>query len=66
MCDYGKWGTFIRAIQFIATFVGMNDEEFNGETAPGGWTYRGIAKHLIDLDRDSLRTIHADIEQRMA
>jgi hypothetical protein len=51
--------------RFIATFVGMNDQEFNGETAPGGWTYRGIAKHLISLDQDSLKTIHADIAQRM-
>jgi len=50
--------------RFIATFVGMDDEEFNGETAPGAWTYRGIAKHLIDLDQDSLRTIHKDIAQR--
>ena len=50
--------------QFIATFIGMNDEEFNGETGPGQWTYRGIAKHLIDLDRDSLRAVHADIEGR--
>jgi uncharacterized damage-inducible protein DinB len=49
---------------FIATFVGMDDERFNRETAPGGWTYRGIAKHLVELDRDSLKTIHADIEQR--
>ena len=52
--------------RFIATFVGMDDQTFNGETAPGGWTYRGIAKHLIQLDEDSLRTIHADIEQRTA
>jgi uncharacterized damage-inducible protein DinB len=51
--------------RFIATFVGMEDEEFNGETVPGGWTYRGIAKHLIQLDQDSLKTIHADIAQRM-
>jgi hypothetical protein len=50
--------------RFIATFVGMDDERFNGETAPGGWTYRGIAKHLIQLDQDSLRTIHADIAAR--
>ena len=49
---------------FIATFVGMNDAEFNGESAPGGWTYRGIAKHLMQLDQDSLKTIHADISHR--
>ncbi len=50
--------------RLIATFVGMDDDEFNGETAPGGWTYRGIAKHLIQLDQDSLRTIQADIAGR--
>jgi hypothetical protein len=50
--------------RFIATFVGMDDQAFNGETAPGGWTYRGIAKHLIQLDQDSLRTIERDIDAR--
>lgn len=50
--------------RFIATFVGMRDDEFNGETAPGAWTYRGIAKHLIQLDQDSLKTVHQDIADR--
>ncbi len=50
--------------RFIATFVGMSDQEFNGTTAEGGWTYRGVAKHLIQLDLDSMKTIHADIAQR--
>ena len=50
--------------RFIATFVGMDDEGFNTETAPGGWTYRGIAKHLIALDRDSLATVEADFRAR--
>ena len=58
----GEW--LIARARFISTFVGMNDEEFNGPTAPGGWTYRGIAKHLIELDRDSLNTISKDIAQR--
>src|SRR5687768_17801783 len=26
--------------RFIGTLVGLTDEQFNGETAPGGWTYR--------------------------
>lgn len=50
--------------KFISSFVGMDDQRFNDETAPGGWTYRGIARHLIQLDQDSLRTIHADIARR--
>jgi hypothetical protein len=55
----GEW--LVARARFIATFVGMDDEEFNSETVPGGWTYRGIAKHLIGLDQDSLRTIRQDV-----
>ncbi len=50
--------------RLIATFIGMDDKDFNAETAPGGWTYRGIAKHVIGLDQDSLKTIQSDIAQR--
>ncbi len=50
---------------YIATFVGMSDEEFNRETAPGGWTYRGIAKHILDLEQHSLKTIDSDISGRL-
>jgi uncharacterized damage-inducible protein DinB len=49
---------------FLASFVGMSDERFNAESAPGGWTYRAIAKHVLELERHSLRTIAADIETR--
>lgn len=49
---------------FIASFVGMSDEAFNSETAPGGWTYRQVAKHVLDLERHSLKTIASDIETR--
>jgi hypothetical protein len=52
--------------RFIATFIGMSDAEFNSETAPGGWTYRGIAKHQIGLGQDSLKTIREDIAARAA
>ena len=58
----GEW--LVARARFIATFVGMDDAEFNGETVPGGWTYRGIAKHLIQLDQDSLTTVKADIAER--
>lgn len=50
--------------KFIGAFIGMDDTAFNGETVPGGWTYRGIAKHLMELDRDSLRAINEDIASR--
>ena len=52
--------------QFIASFVGMTDEQFNAETAPGGWSYRVVAKHILELERHSLKTLAADIVARAA
>jgi hypothetical protein len=46
--------------RFIGSFVGMTDEQFNAETAPGQWTYRVIAKHVLMLERDSLTSLEAD------
>jgi hypothetical protein len=46
--------------RLIGSLVGLTDEQFNGETAPGQWTYRAIAKHVLMLERDSLTTIAAD------
>lgn len=46
--------------RFIGSLVGMTDEQFNRETAPGEWTYRVVAKHVLTLEQDSLRTIAAD------
>ncbi|MGE3075185.1 MAG: hypothetical protein AB7N24_15630 [Dehalococcoidia bacterium] len=60
----GEW--LVARAKFIATFVGMDDDEFNAETVPGGWTYRGIAKHLVQLDQDSLKTVHKDVAARAA
>ena len=43
----------------------MTDEEFNSETAPGGWTYRAVAKHVLLLvEQDSLATMAKDREAR--
>ena len=50
--------------RFIASFVGLPDEEFNRETAPGAWSYRVIAKHVLELERHSLTTIASDIAAR--
>jgi hypothetical protein len=44
----------------IGSLVGLTDEQFNSETAPGQWTYRVIAKHVLKLEQDSLETIAAD------
>jgi hypothetical protein len=46
--------------RFIGSLVGLTDEQFNRETAPGEWTYRVVAKHVLALEQDSLRTIAAD------
>ena len=46
--------------RFVGSLVGLTDEQFNSETAPGEWTYRVIAKHVLALEQDSLKTIAAD------
>jgi len=46
--------------RFIGSLVGLTDEQFNTETAPGQWTYRVIAKHVLALEQDSLKTLAAD------
>jgi hypothetical protein len=46
--------------RFIGSLVGMTDEQFNAETAPGEWTYRVVAKHVLMLEQDSLKAIAAD------
>ncbi len=46
--------------RFIGSLVRLTDEQFNAETAPGQWTYRVVAKHVVGLEQDSLKTIAAD------
>src|SRR5262245_57173263 len=46
--------------RFIGSLIGLTDEQFNRETAPGQWTYRVIAKHVLALEQDSLQTLAAD------
>ena len=46
--------------RFIGSLVGLTDEHFNTETAPGQWTYRAVAKHVLLLEQDTLKTIAAD------
>jgi len=46
--------------RLIGSLVGLTDEQFNSETAPGQWTYRVIAKHVLMLERNSLETIADD------
>jgi hypothetical protein len=46
--------------RFIGSLIGLTDEQFNAETAPGQWTYRTVAKHVLALEQDSLKTMIAD------
>ena len=46
--------------RFVASLVGLTDEQFNSETAPGQWTYRVVAKHVLTLEQDALETMMAD------
>jgi hypothetical protein len=52
--------------RLIGALVGLTDEEFNRETKPGEWTYRVVAKHVLLLEQDSLKTIAADQAAREA
>ena len=46
--------------RFIGSLIGLTDEQFNRETAAGQWTYRVVAKHVLTLEQDSLKTMTAD------
>src|SRR5262245_21225441 len=46
--------------RLIGSLVGLTDEQFNTETAPGQWTYRVIAKHVLAVEQDSLKTLAED------
>ena len=52
--------------RLVGSLVGLTDEQFNTETAPGQWTYRVIAKHVLALEQDSLKTLAADRAARAA
>src|SRR5215470_19383909 len=45
--------------RLVGSLVGITDAQFNGETAPGQWTYRVIAKHVLALEQNSLKVIAA-------
>ena len=52
--------------RLVGSLVGLTDAQFNAETAPGQWTYRVIAKHVLALEQDSLKTLAADRAARAA
>ncbi|MHB8576413.1 MAG: hypothetical protein ACYDCQ_13895 [Dehalococcoidia bacterium] len=50
--------------RLIGALVGLTDAQFNQETAPGGWTYRAVAKHALLVEQDSLRNMREAIACR--
>src|SRR2546422_7911405 len=46
--------------RLIGSLIGLTDEQFNSETAPGQWTYRAVAKHVLQVEQDSLKSMAAD------
>ena len=55
----------VERARFVGSLVGLTDAQFNSETAPGEWTYRVIAKHVLALEQDSLKTIATDQAARV-
>ena len=56
----------VERARFIASLIGLTDEQFNRETKPGEWTYRVVAKHVLMLEQDSLKTMASDRAAREA
>jgi hypothetical protein len=52
--------------RLIGSLVGLTDEQLNQETAPGGWTYRAVAKHTLLVEQDSLTNLRKAIARRSA
>src|SRR5499427_2383772 len=50
--------------RFIGSLMGLTDEQFNAATAPAQWTYRVVAKHVLTVEQDSLKTMAADRRAR--
>ena len=51
----GEW--LEERARLVAALVGMTDGEFGSETAPGQWTYERVVRHVIAVERDSLRSM---------
>jgi hypothetical protein len=58
----GEW--LLERSRLIGALVGLTDEQLNSETAPGGWTYRAVAKHTLVNEQDSLKNMREAIACR--
>jgi hypothetical protein len=56
----------VERARFIGSLIGLTDDQFNSETAPGQWTYRAVAKHVLGVEQDSLKTMGVDRAARGA
>jgi hypothetical protein len=54
----------VERARLIGALVGLTDAQLDRETAPGGWTYRQVARHVLLVEQDSLRSIRAGIAAR--
>lgn len=50
--------------RLIGALVGLTDDQFNSETAPGGWTYRAVAAHTLRVEQSSLDNMREAIATR--
>ncbi len=50
--------------RLIGALAGLTDKQLNQETAPGGWTYRAVAKHTLRVEKDSIANLRAAIACR--
>lgn len=50
--------------RLIGSLLGLSDEQLNQETAPGGWTYRAVAKHVLLVEQDSLSNLRSALAAR--
>ena len=50
--------------RLAGSLLGLSEEQFAGETAPGGWSYRQVMEHVLGNERSSVEAVRADREAR--
>lgn len=43
--------------RFVGSIAGLTDEQFNAPTKDDEWTYRAVAKHVLLVEQDALRSM---------
>jgi hypothetical protein len=52
--------------RLVGSLAGLSDDQFNSPTAEGAWTYRQVAKHVLVVEQDSLRSVREALALRAA